>query len=146
VIEELESELGKKRVLSLLFIGLGQLRENGVSTSGVDQEPTRKHHMEGQDKSTQGRFGRPVGVGRLLVGPPRPVLSRYGCPVGPKVGPRCPPEFEAVCLPVGPSILGMSRCGPLIHVGCFPWIGDMACIHGILGGSPSLGEVTWLGP
>jgi hypothetical protein len=66
--------------------------------------------------------------------------------VGPKVGPWCPPGFEAVCLNVGPSILGMSMCRPLIRRGCFPWIGDMACMHGILGSSPSLVEVTWLDP
>jgi hypothetical protein len=96
--------------------------------------------VEGQDEPTQGRFGRP------LVGPPRHVLSRGGCPVGPKVGSRCPFEFEAVCLPVGPSIHVTSTCRPLIRRGCFPWIGDMACMHGILGGSPSLAEVTWHGP
>jgi hypothetical protein len=65
------------------------------------------------------------------------MLSRGGCPVGRKVGPRCPSGFEAVCLLVGPSILGMSMCRPLIHQGCLPWIDDMACIYGILGGSPS---------
>jgi hypothetical protein len=47
VREELESELGNKRDPSLLFIGIGQLRENGLSTPGVDQELTRKYHMEG---------------------------------------------------------------------------------------------------
>jgi hypothetical protein len=31
-----------------------------MSTAGVDQEPTRSHHVEGQDEPTQGRFGRPV--------------------------------------------------------------------------------------
>jgi hypothetical protein len=66
VREELESELGKKGVPSLLFISLGQLRENGVSTPGVDQEPTKRHHVEGQDEPTQGRFGRPVGSAEPL--------------------------------------------------------------------------------
>jgi hypothetical protein len=80
------------------------------------------------------------------VGPPKPVLSRGGCPVGPKIGLRCPPSFEAVCLPMGSSILVMSMCHPLIHRGCFPWIDDMACMYGILRGIPSLAEVTWLGP
>jgi hypothetical protein len=88
-----------------------------VSTPGVDQEPTRRHHVEGQDELTQGRFGRP------LVGPPRRVLSCGGCPVDPKVNSRCPPEFEAVCLPAGPLILVTSMCCPLIHRGCFPWTG-----------------------
>jgi hypothetical protein len=74
------------------------------------------------------------------------MLLRGGCPVGPSVSPQCPPGFEAVCLPMGPSILVMSMCRPLIHRGCFPWIDDMACMHGILGGSLSLAEVTWLGP
>jgi hypothetical protein len=32
-----------------------------VSTPGVDHEPTRKHHVEGQDEPTQGQFGGPVG-------------------------------------------------------------------------------------
>jgi hypothetical protein len=80
------------------------------------------------------------------VGPPRPVLSRGGYLVGPKVCSRCPPEFEAVYLPVGPSILVTSACRPLIRQGCFPWIGDMACMHGFLGGNPSLAEVMWHGP
>jgi hypothetical protein len=86
-------------------------------------------------------WGRPT-----LVGPPQHVVSRGGYLVGPKVGPWCPPEFEEVCLPVGPSILGMSMCHPLICGGCFPWIGDMDCMHGILGGSPSMAEVMWLDP
>jgi hypothetical protein len=79
------------------------------------------------------------------VGPPRPVLSRGGCPVSSKVGSQCPPKFEEVCLPVS-SIHVMSMCRPLIRQGCFPWIGDMSCMHRILGGSPSLAEVTWHGP
>jgi hypothetical protein len=80
------------------------------------------------------------------VDPPWPGLSRGGCLVGPKVGPWCPTGFKAICLPVGPSILVMSMCRPLIHQGCFPWIDDMAFMHGILGGSSSLAEVMWLGP
>jgi hypothetical protein len=31
-----------------------------MSTLGVDQEPTRRHHVEGQDEPTQGQFDRPV--------------------------------------------------------------------------------------
>jgi hypothetical protein len=94
--------------------------------------------MEGQDEPTQGWFGRPMGSTDPFVGPPRHVLSRGGCPVGPKVGPRCPPGFEVVCLPVGPSIHVTSTCHPLIRRGRFPWIDDMACMHGIQGGSPFL--------
>jgi hypothetical protein len=142
--EELESELGKKWVPSLLFIGLGQLRENGLSIPGVDKEPTRKHHVEGHDELTQGQFRPTCGVGRPLVVPPWSVLLCGGCSMGPKVGPRCPRGFEAIFLTVGPSILGMSMCRPLIRWGCFPWISDMACMHGILGRSPSLAEMTWL--
>jgi hypothetical protein len=117
----------------LLFIGLEQLWEIGLSTPRMDQEPTRNHHVEGQHELTQGPFG-----------PPRPVLSRGVCPVVPKVGPRCSLGFEAACLLVDPSILGMYMCHPLIRQSCFPWIGDMACMHGILGGSPSLVKVMWL--
>jgi hypothetical protein len=89
----------------------------------VDKEPTRKHHVEGHDEPTRGRFDRP------LVGPPRHVLSRGGCPMGPKVGPQCSLGFQVVFLPMGPSILGMSMCHPLIRWGCLAWISDwLACM------------------
>jgi hypothetical protein len=83
-------------------------------------------------------WGRPTPYG-----PSRGVLSLGGCPVGPCVGAWCPHEFEAVCLPVDPSILVVSMCRPLSRRGCFPWISDMACMHVILGGNPSL--VRWRG-
>jgi hypothetical protein len=101
--------------------------------------------VEGQDEPTQGRFGRPVGLADPLWAHLDLCFRVVGV-VGPKVSPRCPPEFAAVCLPVGPSILVMSMCRPLICRGCFPWIGVMACMHEILGGSPSLAEVMWLDP
>jgi hypothetical protein len=73
--------------------------------------PTRDHHVEGQDGPTQGQFGRP------LVGPPWHVLLCGGCPVGPHVGSWCPLGFEAVWVPVGPSVHVMSACRPLIRRG-----------------------------
>jgi hypothetical protein len=108
-----------------------------VSTPEVDQEPTRKHHVEAPEWQPQGQFGRPVGSAD-------PLWAQSGCafsrcfPVGPCVGAWCPHEFEAVCLPVDPSILVVSMCRPLSRRGCFPWISDMACMHVILGGNPSL--------
>jgi hypothetical protein len=89
---------------------------------------------------------RTCRVSRPLVGPSRLVLSCGGCPMGPQVSSQCPHEFEVVCLLVVPSIHVTSTCHPLICWGCFPWIGDMACMHKILGGSPSLAVVTWHGP
>jgi hypothetical protein len=53
-------------------------------------------------------------------GPTRGVLSPGGCPVGPQVGSRCPLDFEAVWVPVGPSIHVTSTCRPLIRRGVPP--------------------------
>jgi hypothetical protein len=54
---------------SHLFIGSGQLRENGVSTPRMDEEPTRRHHMVAAHWQPQGRFGRPVGSADPLWAP-----------------------------------------------------------------------------
>jgi hypothetical protein len=77
VREGLQSELLRNEPPLLLFIGLSTGVEWLQTSLGWSEGPTKKHHVEGQNEPTQGRFSRP------LVGPPRLVLSRGGCPVGP---------------------------------------------------------------
>jgi hypothetical protein len=61
-----------------------------VSTAGIDQEPTREHHVAAIHWRPQGQFGRP------LVGPDGGVLSLGGCQVGPQGGSRFPRGLEVV--------------------------------------------------
>jgi hypothetical protein len=95
--------------------------------------------MEAPEWRPQGRFGRPP------VGPTRGVLFPGVCLVGPQVRSQCPLDFEVVWVLVGPSIHVTSTCHPMILGVCLPWIGDMTCMHRIIGGGPSLAEVMWHG-
>jgi hypothetical protein len=54
---------------SLLFIGVGQLREDTPSTPEWVPELIRSHHVEGGYWRPQGRFGRPVGSADPLWAP-----------------------------------------------------------------------------
>jgi hypothetical protein len=75
---------------SLLFIGVGKLREDTPSTSEWAQEPTRSHHVEGGHWQPKGRVGQPP------MGPTPLVLPCGGCQVGPQVGSKCPHGLKAI--------------------------------------------------
>jgi hypothetical protein len=66
-------------------------------------------------KMGQHKVGSTDLCGRSTPCGTTPLLSRGVCHVGPQVDSRCPLGFEAVCLPVGPSIHVMSPCRPLIR-------------------------------
>jgi hypothetical protein len=94
-----------------------------VEAYSPNQIPKRKASKSLQEKCQERCAPRKrltYGDGRPLVGPTQGVLPRGGCHVGFYVSSRCPLGFEAICLPVGPSIHVMSMCLPLIHQGLPP--------------------------
>jgi hypothetical protein len=98
----------------LLFIRSGQLCENCMSTLGMDQEPTIRHHVATADWRLQGRFGRP------LVGSNDGVLSRGGCQVVLKSIPgvhRVWRRFGHVCGPYSSSVLVLGKVELACHFG-----------------------------
>jgi hypothetical protein len=114
VREGLQSELLRNEPPLLLFIGLITNVEWLQTPPRWSEGPTRtttwKPLSGGHKVGSADLWGRPTPCR-----PPRGVLSPGGCPVGPQVSSWCPLDFEAVLVPVGPSIHVTSTCRPLIR-------------------------------
>jgi hypothetical protein len=145
VREGLQDGLLRNEPPPLLFIG----PRTGARAPQTPPEstlgPITEHHVEGGDQPSQGRFGRTHSSADPLwarLPPSFGLLADMwvlgcilgGCKKWSRFGSRGP--FNPCDIHVSSSDSSMV---------CFPWIYDLACMRGILGGSPSSAEVMWHG-
>jgi hypothetical protein len=110
---------------SLLIIGPGELRENSVRTPGMDQEPTRRHHVAAAHWPPQGWFSRTVGSADPLWATRLCAFMRWllgGSSSRFQVSMGFGGNLDTF---VGHRIHVMHTCQLLIHPASLPWTDDI---------------------